>query len=101
MRRRRPWPRATSPARSRRSRKRKTPSPRPSSRAEELKAIAEAKKILVETSAGAVEQTYSFLQVATATASRLQTRADLANAEVVNLVKHLAEKHHSAALAEL
>merc|ERR1719238_773937 len=32
-------------------------------RAEELKVIAEAKKILVETTSGAVEQTYSFLQM--------------------------------------
>ena len=31
----------------------------------------------------------------------MQTRADLANAEVVDLVKRLAKKHHSAALAEL
>merc|ERR1719171_136383 len=68
-------------------------------RAEELKVLAEAKKILVETSAGAVGQTYSFLQVSAV--SRLRTRADLANLEVVNLVKRLAEKHHSAALAEL
>jgi aminoglycoside phosphotransferase family enzyme len=35
------------------------------------------------------------------TASRLQTRADLANAEVVRLVKKLAKEHHSAALAQL
>merc|ERR1719499_1227264 len=33
--------------------------------------------------------------------SRLMTRADLANAEVVNLVKRLAEEHHSVALAQL
>merc|ERR1712079_516015 len=44
-------------------------------RAEELKVIAEAKKILMETTSGAVEQTYSFVQVAAK--SRLQTHADL------------------------
>merc|ERR1719350_1253664 len=33
--------------------------------------------------------------------SRLRTHADLANAEVVTLVKHLAKEHHSAALAQL
>merc|ERR1719464_651952 len=44
-------------------------------RAEELKVIAEAKKILVETTSGAVEQTYSLVQVARV--SRLQTRSDL------------------------
>merc|ERR1719166_430988 len=67
-------------------------------RAEELKVIAEAKKILVETTSGAEGQTYSFLQVFS---SRLQTRADLAHAEGVVLVKRLAREHHSAALAQL
>merc|ERR1740120_363164 len=33
--------------------------------------------------------------------SQLRTRVDLANAEVVNMVKELARKHHSAALAQL
>jgi len=68
-------------------------------RAEELKVIAEAKKILVETTSGVVDQTYSLVQVATA--SKLQTRVDLAHAEVVVLVKRLAHQHHSAALAQL
>merc|ERR1711956_76420 len=67
-------------------------------RAEELKVMAEAKKILVETTSGAEGQTYSFVQVFS---SRLQTRADLAHAEVVVLVKRLAREHHSAALAQL
>merc|ERR1719197_1684602 len=69
------------------------------SRTEELTAIATAKKVLLETSGGAVEQSYSFVQVATS--SRMTTRADLANAEVVNMVKKLAKEHHSAALAQL
>merc|ERR1740123_1168297 len=64
-------------------------------RDEELKVIAEAKKILTDTSGGAVEQTYSFVQV------KMQTRADLAGAEVVNVVKRLAREHHSSALAQL
>jgi len=68
-------------------------------RAEELKVIAEAKKILVETTSGAVEQTYSFLQMVAH--SRLHTDADLAQAEVVTLVKKLARQEHSAALAQL
>jgi hypothetical protein len=62
-----------------------------------LDAIATAKKILNDTSSGAVSQSYSFVQVS----SRLQTRADLANAEVVGLLKKLATTHHSAALAQL
>mmetsp|Transcript_16107 Transcript_16107/g.42559 ORF Transcript_16107/g.42559 Transcript_16107/m.42559 type:complete len:714 (-) Transcript_16107:203-2344(-) len=73
------------------------------SRAEELKAIAEAKKILVETSSGAVSQSYSLLQFNSASLSglRMQSRTDLVRSEVVALVKNLARKHHSAALAQL
>merc|ERR1719324_1546846 len=66
-------------------------------RQEELTAIATAKKALTETSSGAVGQTYSFLQMG----SSLQTRSDLANAEIIQLVKKLAREHHSAALAQL
>merc|ERR1719497_84655 len=62
-------------------------------RKEELAAIAQAQKILQETSSGAVSQTYSLLQI--------RTRSDLAGSEVVVAVKHLAKKHHSAALAQL
>jgi len=67
------------------------------SRNEELNAIATAEKVLKETSGGAVEQSYSFVQLS----SRLQSRADLKNAEVVNMVKKLAKTHHSSALAQL
>jgi len=67
------------------------------SRNEELTAIATAEKVLKETSGGAVEQSYSFVQLK----SRLQSRTDLKNAEVVNMVKKLARAHHSAALAQL
>merc|ERR1719272_2288949 len=66
-------------------------------RQEELTAIATAKKMLSESSSGAVGQTYSFLQVG----SSLQTRADLANAEIIQVVKKLAREQHSAALAQL
>jgi len=66
-------------------------------REEELKVIAEAKQILKSTTSGAEAQSYSLLQVS----SGLQTRADLANIEVVTLVKRLAKEHHSAALAQL
>jgi len=70
-------------------------------RDEELAAIAQAKKILTKTTSGAVDQSYSFLQVDSAVGSQLHTRADLANLEIVNLVKKLAKEHHSAALAQL
>merc|ERR1719264_1196964 len=69
------------------------------SRNEELAAVAEAKKIITESTSGAVSQTYSFLQAGSQT--QLKTRLDLARAEVVMMVKKLAEKHHSAALAQL
>jgi hypothetical protein len=69
------------------------------SRAEELKALAMAKKMLSETSSGAVGQSYSFIQVVQG--SNLQTRTDLANAEIVSLIKKLAKENHSTALAQL
>merc|ERR1719235_1502356 len=67
--------------------------------AEELKVIAEAKKILVDSSSGAVEHTYALLQMSGG--SRLASRADLANMEVVAVIKRLAHQHHSAAMAQL
>jgi len=63
----------------------------------ELKAIAEAVKILKDTSSGAVEQSYSFVQLSTG----IQTSVDLKKAEVVNVVQQLAKKFHSSALAQL
>merc|ERR1740138_1880151 len=68
-------------------------------RNEELKVIATAEKILKESTSGAVGQTYSLLQVKAA--SKMQSRTDLANSEVVNMVKKLAHDQHSAALAQL
>merc|ERR1719217_1012576 len=60
-------------------------------RTEELAAIATAKKVLSETTSGAVSQSYSFIQISSTAGSQLQTRADLANLEVVGLVKKLAK----------
>merc|ERR1740117_2760977 len=62
-------------------------------RTAELKVIKTAEGILKESTGGAEGQTYSFLQ--------MSSRADLANSEVVTLVKKLAQKHHSSALAQL
>jgi len=67
------------------------------SRTEELTAIAKAEEILKETSGGAVDQTYSFLQ----SSATLKSKADLQRHEVVAIVKRLAKQHHSAALAQL
>merc|ERR1719375_3042667 len=63
------------------------------SRGEELKALAMAKKAVVENTAGATEQQYSFLQIATS--------ADLAKTETVQFIKNLAKKTNTPALAQL
>merc|ERR1719310_2085265 len=64
-------------------------------RDEELGVIAKAKEILQESSSGAVDQSYGFLQL------QLKTRTDLANSEVIQAIKDLAVKEHSAALSQL
>jgi len=63
------------------------------SRAEELKALATAKKIIIE--ATSLAQT-SFLQRA-----EISTRADLVNYEAVRYVHDLARKQHSTLLSQL
>merc|ERR1719395_397131 len=63
-------------------------------RTEELKVIATAEKILKDSTAGAEGQSYSLLQMAAS--SKMQTRADLKNSEVLSMVKKLAHDHHSA-----
>merc|ERR1719364_595201 len=49
--------------------------------------------------AGATKRSYSFLQIGLSTG--LRTKADLANMEVVTLIKKLAREQHSTALAQL
>jgi hypothetical protein len=66
------------------------------SRGEELKALATAKKVIVEATGGATEQSYSFLQVA-----RISSGADLSKEEAVRFVRDLARKSKSTALAQL
>jgi len=76
-------------------------------RAEELKALAVAKKAIVESTGGATEKQYSFLQIVAAsdngynTGTGLRTGSDLVNFEIINVVKRLAKEHHSAALNQL
>eukprot|EP00746_Dinoflagellata_sp_MGD_P161998 gnl/MRDRNA2_/MRDRNA2_89367_c0_seq1.p1 gnl/MRDRNA2_/MRDRNA2_89367_c0~~gnl/MRDRNA2_/MRDRNA2_89367_c0_seq1.p1 ORF type:complete len:478 (+),score=157.04 gnl/MRDRNA2_/MRDRNA2_89367_c0_seq1:107-1435(+) len=74
-------------------------------RAEELDALAQAKKILADIG-GATAQTYSFMQWskgsgAIASASSLKSKYDLANFEVVSLIRRLAKAQHSQALSLL
>ena len=68
------------------------------SRGEELNALAQAKKVIKETTGGAAGQSYaltqaSFLQVA--------STADLAKFEAVRFIKDLARKTKSPMLAQL
>jgi len=67
------------------------------SRNEELKALAEAKKVLKETTSGAGEQSYAFLQLGSGIASGV----DLAHFEAVRFVQGLAQKQNSKSLAQL
>jgi len=61
------------------------------SRGEELKALATAKKIIKDTTAGATSQSYDFLQ----------TSAQSGNTQVVHFVRQLAKKQRSPQLAQL
>merc|ERR1712070_1059061 len=67
------------------------------SRAEELKALATAKKIIKEATSGAASQSYGFLQMA----SKISSRSDLVNFEVVRFVRDLGKKQHSTILSQL
>jgi len=74
-------------------------------RAEELKALAAAKKVLSEMTGAAADRQYSFLEIDSAIVvgmhASISTRADLANVEVVNVVRQLAKKEKSANLMQL
>jgi chromosome segregation ATPase len=63
--------------------------------AEELKAIREGTSILRSETGGAEEQTYSFMQ--TGDVSRSESKS----LEVLDVVRRLAKKEHSASLAQL
>eukprot|EP00428_Durinskia_dybowskii_P013305 CAMPEP_0170220870 /NCGR_PEP_ID=MMETSP0116_2-20130129/10123_1 /TAXON_ID=400756 /ORGANISM="Durinskia baltica, Strain CSIRO CS-38" /LENGTH=705 /DNA_ID=CAMNT_0010471549 /DNA_START=77 /DNA_END=2192 /DNA_ORIENTATION=+ len=75
------------------------------SRGEELAAIAKAKEVIKENVAGAEDLSYglnqvSLIQVARA-GSTITSRAALSHFEAVRIVRALAKKHHSSALAQL
>merc|ERR1719191_1677210 len=72
------------------------------SRGEELKALAEAKKVISEATGGAESQTYGLEQVSLLQLrSQLTSGVDLANVEVVRLIRGLARKQNSPQLAQL
>jgi len=62
-------------------------------RNEELKVLADAIKILEQTTAGASSQTYSFMQVV--------SKSNLVNSEVVDMIKKLGSEYHEASLTQL
>merc|ERR1719277_1675696 len=68
------------------------------SRGEELKALATAKKVITETTAGAADQSYSFIQTSFLQVSSGEVSA---NIEAVRFVRDLAQKQRSTALAQL
>jgi len=70
-------------------------------RTEELAAIAEAKKILEESTGGAEGQTYSLLQTSSSSKIKMRARSNLASADLISLLKRLADEHHSTALTQL
>merc|ERR1719198_1866704 len=73
------------------------------SRGEELKALATAKKVIVEATGGAAGQSYSFNQLSFLQTERirLSSGADLSKLEAVRFVRDLARKNKSPALAQL
>merc|ERR1719284_2004961 len=66
-------------------------------RSEELSVLAKAKSLLESSTGGAAS--YSFFQVVAS--SRMKTKADLANNEVLVMVKRLAKNQHSPVLSQL
>jgi len=74
------------------------------SRGEELKALAEAKKVIKEATGGAEDISYGLNQVAflqEGSLSQISSSMDLANFEAVRLVRDLARKQNSPELAQL
>jgi len=73
------------------------------SRGEELNALAEAKKVISETTGGAASISYGLNQLSFLQTSRsvLSSEADLANFEAVRFVRDLARKQKDPALAQL
>merc|ERR1712217_672908 len=64
-------------------------------------AIAEAKKVISSETVGAEGATYGLNQVSFAQRSQLSSRADLANFEALRMIRKLAKREHSSALAQL
>jgi len=71
------------------------------SRGEELAALAEAKKVISEMTSGAESLSYGLNQESSASLLQVNSRTSLASFEAVRLVRDLAKKQGSKALAQL
>jgi len=71
------------------------------SRGEELNALATAKKVIVEATGGAAQQSYGLNQISFLQRAQLSSSADLSKLEAVRFVRDLARKTKSPALAQL
>jgi len=71
------------------------------SRSEELKALAGAKKAIMDNTVGADSVAYGLAQVSLLQVDNLRTSADLAHFEAVRFVRDLARKLHSKPIALL
>jgi hypothetical protein len=71
------------------------------SRGEELKALAEAKKVIKEATGGAEQIAYGLEQTSFFQRSRISSSTDLARFEAVRFVRDLARKDDSPMLAQL
>jgi chromosome segregation ATPase len=67
-------------------------------RNQEIKTIASAKKVLMETTSGAAQETYSFIQ---RSSSNTKSRAQQKGEEVAGFIRRLSQKQHSEDLAQL
>jgi len=71
------------------------------SRAEELEALAQAKKVIKENTGGAEDLEYGLSQTSFVQRSALSSGSDLAHFEAVRFVRDLARKQNSPQLAQL
>jgi hypothetical protein len=71
------------------------------SRGEELKALAEAKKIIQDSTSGAEQISYGLVQTSFLQRAEISSTADLARFEAVRLVRELARQDNSRSLAQL
>jgi chromosome segregation ATPase len=67
-------------------------------RHQEIKTIASAKKVLMETTSGAAQETYSFIQRSSST---VKSRAQQKGEKVASFIKRLSQRQHSEDLAQL